>query len=192
MLSSPAGDQIPGESNLLLIRLTNHQSITLHLGNDSNPIKASSDYFKRLCTYILVLSRQPKASKGKKSTVAPPSLYQGVPHILHHEVCHRREEQFQQLKGPFCPVFCHEAACSRQPERGKTKASVQPHPLRYLQLRDLVPAAVCIRAVNFYGAVLTGFVRSHLNPQVSLSHDTRQRGAVQSTEPPACTEPATL
>lgn len=47
MLSYPAGDQIPGESNLLLIMLTNHQSITLHLCNDSNPIKASSDYLKR-------------------------------------------------------------------------------------------------------------------------------------------------
>lgn len=46
MLSYPAGDQIPGESNLLLIMLTNHQSITLHLCNDSNPIKASSDYLK--------------------------------------------------------------------------------------------------------------------------------------------------
>lgn len=77
MLSYPAGDQIPGESNLLLIRLTNRQSITLHLGNDSNPIKASSDYFKHLCTHILMLSRQPQASKGKKSTVAPPSQHQG-------------------------------------------------------------------------------------------------------------------
>lgn len=48
----PAGDQIPGESNLLLILLTNHQSITLPFCNDSNPIKASSDYFKHSSTDI--------------------------------------------------------------------------------------------------------------------------------------------
>lgn len=77
MLSYPAGDQIPGESNLLLIMLTNHQSIILHLCNDSNPTKAASDYFKHLCTHVLMQSRKPQASKGKKSTVAPPCQYQG-------------------------------------------------------------------------------------------------------------------
>jgi len=72
MLSYPAGDQIPGEPNLLLIMLTNHQSITLHLCNVSNPIKASCDYFRLSCTHILVQSSKPQASKGKKSPVAPP------------------------------------------------------------------------------------------------------------------------
>ena len=84
MLFYPAGDQIPGESNLLLIMLTNHQSITLHLCNDSNPITASSDYFKQLCAHILMQSRKPQASKGKKSTVAPPCQYQGGPLVGWH------------------------------------------------------------------------------------------------------------
>lgn len=64
MLSYPAGDQIPGESNLLLIMLTNHQSITLHLYNDLNPIKASSDYSKHICTHILM---QYKSTRGRRA-----------------------------------------------------------------------------------------------------------------------------
>lgn len=67
MLSNPAGDQIPGESNLLLIMLTSHQSITLHLCNDSNPIKAFSDYFKHFSAHILMQYRKPQASKQTAS-----------------------------------------------------------------------------------------------------------------------------
>lgn len=97
-----------------------------------------------------------------------------------------------QLEGPFWPVFCLEAASSQDKtwlilvfyDTDKTK----PHPLQYLQLRHHMPAAVYIHAVTLHGALLIGFVRSHLNPQASLSHHIPQEGAVQSSEPPACAE----
>lgn len=69
----PAGDQIPGESNLLLILLTNHQSITLPFCNDSNPIKASSDYFKR---FFYTDIQEASSQQGEEEPVAPPCQYQ--------------------------------------------------------------------------------------------------------------------
>lgn len=65
----PAGDQIPGESNLLLILLTNHQSITLPFCNDSNPIKASSDYLKH---FFYTDIQEARSQQGE----APPWQYQ--------------------------------------------------------------------------------------------------------------------
>lgn len=69
----PAGDPIPGESNLLLILLTNHQSITLPFCNDSNPIKTSSDYFKYFYTDI----HEARSQQGEEKPVASPRQYQG-------------------------------------------------------------------------------------------------------------------
>lgn len=69
----PAGDQIPGESNLLLILLTNHRSITLPFCNDSNPIKACSDYFEHFYTDI----QEARSQQGEEEPAAPPCQHQG-------------------------------------------------------------------------------------------------------------------
>jgi len=71
MISYPAGDQTPGESNLLFITLTNHPTITLHLCNDSKPMKAPSDYLKHQCTHPHVVqeatSQQADCFQGRRA-----------------------------------------------------------------------------------------------------------------------------